>query len=69
MNLFLLCRTNKPELKLFKRYIKDVVCIVKRNGLEFLEYANSPHKNLHFIIEIPNGNGNEAFLKITEMMI
>ena len=49
-------------LKLFKRYVDDIVCTVKGNPLDYLEYANSLHKNLQFTLETPNGSGDLAFL-------
>ena len=52
------------ELKLFKRYVDDIVCMVKRNPLDYLEYANSLHKNLQFTFETPNGSGDLAFLDL-----
>ena len=52
------------ELKLFKRYVDDIVCTVKRNPLDYLEYANSLHKNLQFTLETPNGSGDLAFLDL-----
>ena len=52
------------ELKLFKRYVDDIVCTVKGNPLDYLEYANSLHKNLQFILETPNGSGDLAFLDL-----
>ena len=39
------------ELKLFKRYVDDIVCTVKGNPLDFLEYANSLHKKLQFTLD------------------
>ena len=52
------------ELKLFKRYVKDIVCTVKGNPLNYLEYANFLHKNLQFTLETPNGSGDLAFLQL-----
>ena len=52
------------ELKLFKRYMDDIVCTVKGNPLDYLEYANSLHKNLQFTLETPNGSGDLAFLDL-----
>ena len=42
----------------------DIVCTVKGKPLDYLEYANSLHKNLQFTLETPNGNGNLAFLNL-----
>ena len=33
------------ELKLFKRYVEDIVCAVKGNPLDYHEFAYSLHKN------------------------
>ena len=52
------------ELKLFKRYVDDIVCTVKGNPLDYLEYANSLHKNLQFTLETPNGSAELAFLDL-----
>ena len=52
------------ELKLFKVYVDDIVCTVKGNPLDYLEYANSLHKNLQFTLETPNGSGDLAFLEL-----
>ena len=49
------------ELKLFKRYVDDIVCTVKKNPLDYVEYANSLRKNLQFTLETPNGSGDLAF--------
>ena len=52
------------ELKLFKRYADDIVCTVKVKSLDYLEYANSLHKNLPFTLETANGSGDMAFLDL-----
>ena len=52
------------ELKLFKRYVDDIVCKVRGNPLDYLEYANCLHKNLQFTLETPNGSGDLAFLDL-----
>ena len=49
-------------MKLFKRYVDDIVCTVKGNPLDYLEYAYSLHKNLQFTLETPNGSGDLAVL-------
>ena len=36
------------ELKIFKRYVDDIVSTVKRNPLDYLEYVNSNKKNFQF---------------------
>ena len=52
------------ELKLFEMYVDDIVCTVKGSHLDYLEYANSLHKNLQFTLETPNGSGDLAFLDL-----
>ena len=52
------------ELKLFKRYVDDIVCTVNGNPLDYLEYAYSLHKNLQFTLETPNGSEDLAFLDL-----
>ena len=51
-------------MKLFKRYLDDIVRTVKGNTLDYLEYANFFHKNLQFTLETPNGSGDLAFLDL-----
>ena len=53
------------EMNLFMRYVDDIVCMVKGNPLNYLEYANSFHKNLQFTLETPNGSEYRAFLDLT----
>ena len=52
------------EKKLFKRYVDDIVCTVKGNPLDYLEYAISLHKNLQFTLETPDDSGDLAFLDL-----
>ena len=52
------------ELKLFEMYVDDIVCTVKGKPLDFLEYANTLHKNLQITRETPNGSGDLAFLDL-----
>ena len=40
------------------------MCTVKENPLDYLEYANSLHKNLQFTLETPNGSVDLAFLDL-----
>ena len=40
------------------------LCTVKGNPLDYLEYANSLHKNLQFTLQTPNGSGDLAFLDL-----
>ncbi|XP_075247191.1 uncharacterized protein LOC142340502 [Convolutriloba macropyga] len=57
-------KENTQELKLFKRYVDDIVYIVKKNPLDYLEYAKSLHKDLYFTLETPNDSGDQAFLDL-----
>ena len=57
-------REDTQELKLFKRYVDDIVCTVKGNTLDYFEYANFLNKNLIFTLETPNGSGDLAFLNL-----
>ena len=45
MDPFLLCvkryKRDTPKLKLFKRYVNDIVCTIKGNPLNYLERSNS----------------------------
>ena len=52
------------ELKLFKRYVDDIVCTGNGNPLDYLEYANSLHMNLQFTLETLNGSEDLAFLDL-----
>ena len=52
------------DLNLFKRYVDDIVCTVRGNPLDYLEYAYSLHKNLQFTLETPNGSGDLAVLDL-----
>ena len=52
------------ELKLFKKYVDDIVCTVKTNPLDYIESANSLHKNLQFILDTPKGSEDPAFLDL-----
>ena len=45
-------------------YVDDIMCSVKGNPLDYLEYSNSLHSNLHFTLETPNGFGDLAFLNL-----
>ena len=64
-DLFLLCRKctteETQELKLFKRNVDDIMCTVKRNPRDCLEYANSLQKNLKFSVETSIGSGCLVF--------
>ena len=43
-------KEDTQELKLLKRYVNDIVCTVKGKPLDYLEYANSLHKNFHSLL-------------------
>ena len=47
----------KQELKVFVRYADERVCTVNGNPLEYIEYANSLHKNIEFTLETTNADG------------
>ena len=53
-------KEDKLELKIFKRYVDDIVW----NPLDYLEYGNSLHNNLQFTLETPSGSGDLAFLDL-----
>ena len=57
-------KEDTQELKVFKRYVINIVCIVRGNPLDCLEQAKFLHKNLQFTIETPNGSGDLAFLDL-----
>ena len=44
------------ELKLFKRYLDDIMCTVKVNHLDCFDKAYSLHQNLQFTLEVSTGN-------------
>ena len=52
------------ELRLIKRLVHDIVCTVKGDPLEYLDYASSLHKNLHFNLETPNGKEKLTFVDL-----
>ena len=58
------------ELKFFlKRYVDDIVYTVKRNPVDYLEFANSLHKNLQFTLDTPNGSGDLTFINLNIKVI
>ena len=52
------------EMKLFKRYVDDIICTVRGDPDEYLKFANSLHNNLQFTLEKVNMDGGLAFLDI-----
>ena len=48
-------------VKVFLRYVDDIVRTVKDDPVVILEAANKLHPNLHFTIEELDSNGNLAF--------
>ena len=52
------------EMKLFKKYVDDIICTVRGDEDEHLKIANSLHKNLQFIKEKKKMEGDLAFLHI-----
>ena len=51
-------------MKLFKRYVDDIICTVRGDPDEYLKFANSLHNNLQFTLEKVNMDGGLAFLDI-----
>ena len=54
------------ELRIFRRYVDDIVCTVKGDPLEYLENANSLHKHLQFTLETKNCSGDLAFIQLNK---
>ena len=52
------------QMKLFKRYVDDIICTVLGNPDEYLKLANSLHKNLRFTLDRVNMEDNLAFLDV-----
>ena len=57
-------KEDTEELKLLKRYMGDIVCSVKGEPLNYIEYANSLHKNLPYTLETQNGSEDVEFLNL-----
>ena len=51
-------------VKVFLRYVDDIVRTVKGNPGIVLEAANKLHPTLHFTIEEHDSNGNLTFLDL-----
>ena len=51
-------------MKLFKRYVDDIICTVRGDRDEYLKFANSLHNNLQLTLEKVNMDGDLAFLDI-----
>ena len=49
------------EVKLFKRYVDDVICTVRGDPDEFLKFANILHHKMQFTLEKDNMEGDLAF--------
>ena len=58
-------KEDTPEMKLIRRYADNIVCTVKRNPLDYLEFSNSLHKNLQITIQRPKGSGDLAFIDLS----
>ena len=41
-------------MKIFKRYVDDIICTVRGDSDEYLKIANSLHNNLQFTLEKAN---------------
>ena len=52
------------EMKLFKKYVDDIIRTVRGDPDEYLKFANFLHNNLQLILEKVNMKGNFAFLDI-----
>ena len=52
------------EMKLFKRYVDDIICTVRGDPDKYLKFATSLHNNLQFTLEKVNMEGHLAFLDI-----
>ena len=52
------------EMKMFKRYVEDIICTVRGDPDDYLKFANSLQNNLQFTLEKVNMEGNLAFLDI-----
>ena len=52
------------EMKLFKRYVDDIICTVLGDPDEFLKFANSLHNNLQFTLEKVYMEEDLAFLYV-----
>ena len=70
MDLSIFCKKGSKEdtqlLKLFKKHVDGIVCAVKGNPLDYLEYTNSHHKILQFTLETLNCSGDLAFLDLNK---
>ena len=51
-------------MRLFKRYVDDIICTVRGYPDVYLKFENSVHNNLHFTLEKVNLDGDLAFLGI-----
>ena len=52
------------EMKLFQRYVDDIICTVCGDPDEYLKFANSLHNNLQFTLEKVNIEGDLASFDI-----
>ena len=62
--LIALINRHDKEMKLFKRYVDDIICTVHGDPDEYLKFANSLHNNLQITLEKVNMDGDLAFLDI-----
>ena len=66
------CRRTKnkekdtPQMKLFLRYVDDIVRTVRGEPTCLLDAANSLHPNLQFTLEKTNSEGNLPFLDLNK---
>ena len=52
------------EMKLFKKYVDDIICTIRDDPDEYLKFARSLHNNLQYTLEKVNMDGDLAFLDI-----
>ena len=55
------------EMKLFKRYVDDIICTVRGDPDKYLKIANSLQNKLQFTLEKENMDGDLGFLTLTLM--
>ena len=55
-----------PQVKLFLRYVDDIVRTVRGEPSCLLDAANSPHPNLQFTLEKTDSEGNLPFLDLNK---
>ena len=51
-------------MELFKKYVDDIICMVRGDPDEYLKFANSLHNKLQFTLKKFNTEGDLGFLDI-----